>query len=248
MIPYFRKIRYKLAQDNQFLKYTRYAIGEIVLVVVGILIALQVNNWNESQRDRKFEMQMLQEVSNSLRSDKAYLEMIQRRNQRKEDGIQVMLQMIESGLDYPDSVLLKTYNEVTLRLSFAYNKGGYESIKSVGLDKISDERVRAGLIELYESSLPITAQIMNYFQEYQDANQDIIGLHNALWSRTVINVSDKEKKIVSRPKNSNFLRQQELIERMKIEQDVMSFNKMHIANLQRIVDEGIALVENDLEE
>ena len=151
MIPYFRKIRYKLAQDNQFLKYTRYAIGEIVLVVVGILIALQVNNWNESQRDRKFEMQMLQEVSNSLRSDKAYLEMIQRRNQRKEDGIQVMLQMIESGLDYPDSVLLKTYNEVTLRLSFAYNKGGYESIKSVGLDKISDERVRAGLIGAHSS-------------------------------------------------------------------------------------------------
>ena len=47
MIPFFRKIRIKLAYDNKPLKYLRYAIGEIVLVVLGILIALQINNWNE---------------------------------------------------------------------------------------------------------------------------------------------------------------------------------------------------------
>ena len=40
MIPFFRKIRYRLAQDNQFLKYSRYALGEIILVVIGILVAL----------------------------------------------------------------------------------------------------------------------------------------------------------------------------------------------------------------
>jgi hypothetical protein len=47
MIPFFRKIRKKMADDNKPLKYARYAIGEIVLVVIGILIALQINNWNE---------------------------------------------------------------------------------------------------------------------------------------------------------------------------------------------------------
>jgi len=47
MIPFFRKIRKKLADDNKPMKYARYAIGEIVLVVMGILIALQINNWNE---------------------------------------------------------------------------------------------------------------------------------------------------------------------------------------------------------
>ena len=49
MIPFFRKIRYRLAQENQFLKYSRYAIGEIVLVVIGILIALQINTWNNNR-------------------------------------------------------------------------------------------------------------------------------------------------------------------------------------------------------
>ena len=47
MINFFDKIRRKLADDNKPLKYMKYAIGEIVLVVVGILIALQVNNWNK---------------------------------------------------------------------------------------------------------------------------------------------------------------------------------------------------------
>ena len=50
MIPFFRKIRYQLAKDNKFFKYSRYAIGVIVLVVVGILIALQINNWNEERK------------------------------------------------------------------------------------------------------------------------------------------------------------------------------------------------------
>ena len=49
MINFFRKTRKELADDNKALKYFRYAIGEIVLVVIGILIALQINNWNEDR-------------------------------------------------------------------------------------------------------------------------------------------------------------------------------------------------------
>ena len=53
MLPFFRKIRWRLAQDNQFLKYSRYAIGEIVLVVIGILIALQINTWNAKKNQQE---------------------------------------------------------------------------------------------------------------------------------------------------------------------------------------------------
>ena len=53
MINFFRRIRKQLADNNKPLKYMRYAIGEIVLVVIGILIALQVNNWREEQQDIK---------------------------------------------------------------------------------------------------------------------------------------------------------------------------------------------------
>ena len=48
-----------MAKDNQFLKYSRYAIGEIVLVVIGILIALQINNWNEERIENRKEQALL---------------------------------------------------------------------------------------------------------------------------------------------------------------------------------------------
>ena len=52
MINFFRNIRRQLANDNKFQKYFRYAFGEILLVVIGILIALQVNNWNEKRKQK----------------------------------------------------------------------------------------------------------------------------------------------------------------------------------------------------
>ena len=69
MIPYFRKIRKKLAENNRPMKYLRYAIGEIVLVVVGILIALQINNWNQ-ERIQKEELEgLLQSIASGVKSD-----------------------------------------------------------------------------------------------------------------------------------------------------------------------------------
>ena len=53
MIPFFRKLRKKMADDNRPLKYARYAVGEIILVVIGILIALYINNWNEERKDKE---------------------------------------------------------------------------------------------------------------------------------------------------------------------------------------------------
>jgi hypothetical protein len=59
MIIFFRKIRYVLLKKNKTSKYLKYAIGEIVLVVIGILIALQINNWNENHKKTILENQYL---------------------------------------------------------------------------------------------------------------------------------------------------------------------------------------------
>jgi len=74
MLPFFRKIRYRLAQDNQFLKYSRYAIGEIVLVVIGILIALQINNWNEERKKKNDIKGFMQTLVIVLETEKIKLE------------------------------------------------------------------------------------------------------------------------------------------------------------------------------
>lgn len=49
MIKFFRKIRQNLITEGKTGKYLKYAVGEVVLVVIGILIALQINNWNEAK-------------------------------------------------------------------------------------------------------------------------------------------------------------------------------------------------------
>lgn len=65
MIGFFRRIRRQLISDHKTTKYFKYAFGEIVLVVLGILIALQVNNWNETRKDRNAEIVYL----DNLKSD-----------------------------------------------------------------------------------------------------------------------------------------------------------------------------------
>ena len=62
MIKFFRKIRYNLMEQNKTGKYFKYAIGEVILVVIGILIALQINNWNENRKYNKNNTLMLQQL------------------------------------------------------------------------------------------------------------------------------------------------------------------------------------------
>jgi len=69
MIKFFRKIRQKLLTENKFSKYLIYVIGEIILVVIGILIALQINNVNESKKLEKIELGYLNRLLIDLKKD-----------------------------------------------------------------------------------------------------------------------------------------------------------------------------------
>ena len=69
MIKFFRKIRQKLLSENKFSKYVIYAIGENFLVVIGILIALQINNWNEEKKTKVVEIEILTQFKEDLNDD-----------------------------------------------------------------------------------------------------------------------------------------------------------------------------------
>lgn len=70
MIKFFRNIRQSLLNEGKNSKYFKYAIGEIVLVVIGILIALQINNWNENRKENRIENELIDVLITDLQSKK----------------------------------------------------------------------------------------------------------------------------------------------------------------------------------
>jgi len=87
MIKFFRKIRYDLMEQNKTGKYLKYAIGEIILVVIGILIAITINNWNENRKLHNQEIIYL----NNLKND-----------------INVQIQMLDVYIDFEDIIIDQT--------------------------------------------------------------------------------------------------------------------------------------------
>ncbi len=140
MIKFFRHIRKSLLERNKMGKYFKYAIGEIVLVVVGILIALQINNWNEQRKNQAFEKEILEQIRANLIKDKLTLTDIKSN--------------FESALSSTDKILNASWNQ-NERDSVKYWLGdiiqfdrfqpltnAYEVAKSKGLDLISNKQLR----------------------------------------------------------------------------------------------------------
>jgi len=69
MIKFFRKIRQNLISEGKTTNYLKYAFGEIVLVVIGILIALSINNWNEKRKIEKMGKEYIREIYTDLTND-----------------------------------------------------------------------------------------------------------------------------------------------------------------------------------
>src|SRR6056300_608058 len=73
MIKFFRRIRFDLMEQNKTGKYLKYAIGEIVLVVIGILIALSINNWNETKKEHHILKGHLETIVENLNNKQVQL-------------------------------------------------------------------------------------------------------------------------------------------------------------------------------
>jgi len=91
MIKFFRKIRQRLLTENKFSKYLLYAIGEILLVVVGILIALSLNTWNQERQKKRQETQLLTQLLNEYNNN---LEQLDTKIESRNDIIKSSLRIL----------------------------------------------------------------------------------------------------------------------------------------------------------
>jgi hypothetical protein len=164
MIKFFRHIRKQLLSENKTGKYFKYAIGEIVLVVIGILIALQINNWNEYNKQRRSEKIILEEIRDNLKFDLIDFESNIANLKNKSNSCKSILKMIEKNSPYNDSVgyffyYLKTYPH------FSNKSNGYNLLQSKGLDIIQNDSIRKKITDLYEDRY-------NYLKTYEKERID----------------------------------------------------------------------------
>ena len=162
MIPFFRKIRKKMADDNRPLKpawpagrYMRYAVGEIVLVVIGILIALQINNWNEERKRAKQEKNILLALKSDFIESKLRLNqtiIVQKKCIRQSI---TLISIYEGKVPYPNTDSIKTYLQYG---AFSWYRaeivtGAYDALLNAGDSELIKNQDLVRLLAEYFSIL-----------------------------------------------------------------------------------------------
>jgi len=154
MIPFFRKIRKKMADDNKPMKYMRYAIGEIFLVVIGILIALQINNWNEEKKEQVQERKYLIEIKKNLESDLVQIENMRKQYQKISATVDSILIFIKNAKPKTANYnkLWEAIIEVTYVPSFNSQKNGYNNLISAGnINQIKNQELLRAISTHYSN-------------------------------------------------------------------------------------------------
>ena len=174
MIPFFRKIRKKMADDNRPLKYMRYALGEILLVVIGILIAIQLNDWKTEQEERSEVLKYLDGLYEDLEKDHERIDSLYMFYSGITNSIQVMLTAEDQKILLTNDELGKMFNSSLEYKKFSNKKSTYLSIINDGyINKVNDKNLVNQMIRYYESPfLTWSTEIYGNLLESIDYNQN----------------------------------------------------------------------------
>ena len=161
MLKFFRKIRYNLVETGKTSRYFKYAIGEIILVVIGILIALQINNWNEQNKGKLELNQYLSSLRDNINSDLKVLDsLILRREVTVVNCKKERLNFLNKTFNFMDTrYALYSY----LDFYFVPNTSAYEALKnSTYLGKINGIELNNFIIDYYAKTVQIAESEKSY--------------------------------------------------------------------------------------
>ncbi len=152
MFKFFRNIRGKLFKDGKFRKYILYALGEILLVVFGILIALQINNWNAGKKESNLADEYLKKITLNIEDDIDHYKNIIVRQQEYRSGIDSFLMIIRNPLKFKINDLDKYYSSLWRFERFTPNKVALNNLTSSGkINIIKNEGLLSGIQHYYKT-------------------------------------------------------------------------------------------------
>ena len=149
MLKFFRKIRYNRMSENKTSKYFKYAIGEIILVVIGILIALSLNNWKEARKETLQEVKILKQLSADLFDNQGEAESILSEVKTRLRSSDSILLYINEKRKLNDS-LGKYFTGIRYTSFFNSANTAYKYIQSEGMNIVSNDSLRTRLTMMYE--------------------------------------------------------------------------------------------------
>ncbi len=168
MIKFFRHIRQHLLSENKFSKYLLYAIGEIILVVIGILIALQINNANESRKERDKEINSLLNLKADLVSEIEKNEQFATYRFEKAIACSDLLNSKEPSSINDVQEYTDTYEKVFIWNTYVPNNNTFKELLSSGnLSLIKNNSIKNKLLELEKHYADISGGEHHMRREYE---------------------------------------------------------------------------------
>ncbi len=181
MLKFFRRIRQSLLSENKFSKYLLYAIGEILLVVIGILIALSINNWNQERIERKVEKRLLAELFENLEFNEKNLESDIAEEYKSINSINHVLKILNNKLPYHDSMDYH-FGRAQYSPDIILSSTAFHSIQSKGFDIIASDSLRNAIITLFDN-------------DYGFLISQTVRLENQFWPSSLLPIYHKHFRI-----------------------------------------------------
>ncbi|MCA0133803.1 DUF6090 family protein [Winogradskyella alexanderae] len=165
MIKFFRHIRKSLLEQNQMGKYFKYAIGEILLVVIGILIALQINNWNERRKATIEGLVLLENIYEDIKYNLDKIDFVYAWDSTQNDRNKKLIQLLfDQNSTYHDSLEIY-FGSVTRYEVFSPRRTAYETLKTKGLELIRNKTLRSKITELYDEVYVLNDMVLEFRKE-----------------------------------------------------------------------------------
>ena len=181
MVPIFRRIRQKLMAKSRFSGYLLYAIGEIFLVVVGILLALQINNWNEDRKEAITINRVLVEIKEDLVKDISELELSLQVHAEDLEAQQRIIEVLEKKPGFNERIR-SDLGRIHLARNFYSISKGYDLLKELNLGTLKNKELRSLLTQYYEQDIPAVYTEFNDDKlEFESFWLPYVRLHFKAW-------------------------------------------------------------------
>lgn len=154
MIKLFNNLRRNLLAEGKTARYLKYAIGEIILVVIGILIALSINNWNEQRKQNIAEKEFTRGIKNDLEQDKQFIRMVLDRITPKISAYNALTEDTLNLLQDKTKIdsLLKVYLNLGQRTFYPISGSYQAAISGNEINKYNNKKLMRSIIKLYNST------------------------------------------------------------------------------------------------